>query len=74
VEILVIQERAVTGGIGGYFGARLAAAGEALSSCALRIWWLNSANGDLHQQLVSATDDPVQNGPVDIVIFPPSPA
>ena len=39
------------------------------SSHAPRIWWLNSANGDLHPQLVSATDDPVQNGPLDIVIF-----
>jgi hypothetical protein len=30
---------------------------------------LNSANGDLHLQSVSATDDPAQIGPVDIVIF-----
>ena len=56
-----------TGGVGGYFGARLAAAGQevhfiargahlaALRANGLR---LKSANGDLHLQGVSATDNP----------------
>lgn len=66
------------GGVGGYFGARLAAAGEdvhfiarSAHLAALRDkgLTLNSANGDLHLQPVSATDDPAQIGPVDIVIF-----
>ena len=67
-----------TGGVGGYFGARLAAAGEdvhfiargahlaALRGNGLT---LKSANGDLHLQPVSATDAPAQIGPVDVVIF-----
>ncbi|HYA05233.1 MAG TPA: 2-dehydropantoate 2-reductase [Xanthobacteraceae bacterium] len=67
-----------TGGVGGYFGARLAAAGEdvhfiargahlaALRANGLK---LKSANGDLHLKPVSATDDPAAIGPVDIVLF-----
>ena len=67
-----------TGGVGGYFGARLAAAGQevhfiargahlaALRANGLR---LKSANGDLHLQGVSATDNPATVGAVDIVIF-----
>jgi len=67
-----------TGGVGGYFGARLAAAGEdvrfiargahlaALQNHGLT---LKSANGDLHLQPVSATADPATIGTVDIVIF-----
>ena len=67
-----------TGGVGGYFGARLAAAGEdvhfiargahlaALRGNGLT---LKSANGDLHLQPVSATDDPATIGIVDIVLF-----
>jgi 2-dehydropantoate 2-reductase len=67
-----------TGGVGGYFGARLAAAGEqvhfiargahldALRKSGLT---LKSANGDLHLRPVSATDDPASIGTVDIVIF-----
>jgi 2-dehydropantoate 2-reductase len=67
-----------TGGVGGYFGARLAAAGQdvhfiargahlaALRANGLK---LNSANGDLHLQSVSATDNLAAVGPVDIVIF-----
>jgi 2-dehydropantoate 2-reductase len=67
-----------TGGVGGYFGARLAAAGEDVHFiargahlAALRANGLivKSANGDLHLQPVSATDDPAQIGPVDIVLF-----
>ncbi len=66
------------GGVGGYFGARLAAAGEDVHFiargahlAALRANGLSlkSANGDLHLQPVSATDDPAQIGPVDIVVF-----
>jgi len=67
-----------TGGVGGYFGARLAAAGQevhfvargahlvALRANGLK---LKSANGDLHLQGISATDNPATIGPVDIVIF-----
>jgi 2-dehydropantoate 2-reductase len=67
-----------TGGVGGYFGGRLAAAGEdvhfiargahlsALRSNGLQ---LRSANGDLHLRHVSASDDPETIGVVDIVIF-----
>jgi 2-dehydropantoate 2-reductase len=67
-----------TGGVGGYFGARLAAAGEdvhfiargahlaALRTQGLR---LTSANGDLHLRRVSATDDPATIGAADFVIF-----
>lgn len=67
-----------TGGVGGYFGARLAAAGEEVHFIArgahltaLRVngLTLKSANGDLHLQPVSATDDPAQIGTVDIVLF-----
>jgi 2-dehydropantoate 2-reductase len=67
-----------TGGVGGYFGARLTAAGEDVHSiargqhlAALRAngLVLKSANGDLHLQSVSATDDPASIGKVDIVIF-----
>lgn len=66
------------GGVGGYFGARLAAAGEDVHFiargahlAALRAngLLLKSANGDLHLQPVTATDDPAQIGPVDIVVF-----
>jgi 2-dehydropantoate 2-reductase len=67
-----------TGGVGGYFGARLAAAGEEMHFiargqhlAALRAngLVLKSANGDLQLQSVSATDDPASIGTVDIVIF-----
>jgi 2-dehydropantoate 2-reductase len=67
-----------TGGVGGYFGARLAAAREQVHFIArgahldaLRKYGLTlkSANGDLHLQPVSATDDPASIGTVDIVIF-----
>ncbi|HXH02109.1 MAG TPA: 2-dehydropantoate 2-reductase [Candidatus Competibacteraceae bacterium] len=65
------------GGIGGYFGGRLAQAGhevvfiargatlEALRRQGLR---LESPKGDLHLPQVAASDDPVAVGPVDLVM------
>ena len=67
-----------SGGLGGYFGGRLAAAGadvsflargahlEALQSRGLRI---ESPNGNLHLSRVTATDDASQVGPVDVAFF-----
>jgi 2-dehydropantoate 2-reductase len=67
-----------SGGVGGYFGGRLAAADTdvsfiargahlaALRSDGLRI---ESPHGNLHLPKVSATDDPTAIGPVDIVFF-----
>jgi 2-dehydropantoate 2-reductase len=67
-----------SGGVGGYFGGRLAAAGEdvtfiargahlaALKQGGLHI---ESPNGALHLPTVQATDDPAQVGPVDVVLF-----
>jgi 2-dehydropantoate 2-reductase len=64
------------GGVGGYFGARLAAAGtdvffvargthlEAMQAHGLRI---QSPKGDLHLTPVNATNDPSSIGPVDVV-------
>jgi 2-dehydropantoate 2-reductase len=66
------------GGVGGYFGARLMAAGEAVSFiargahlAAMRRHGLSilSAKGDVHLDPVTATDDPAEIGPVDVVIF-----
>ncbi|HUK36637.1 MAG TPA: 2-dehydropantoate 2-reductase, partial [Vicinamibacterales bacterium] len=66
------------GGVGGYFGARLAASGtdvafvargahlEALQTSGLR---LHSPKGDLHLEHVVASDDPTTIGPVDVVFF-----
>jgi len=66
------------GGVGGYFGARLQAAGSTVSFIArgshlaalqhegLR---LQSPKGDLHLPSVQATDDPAQIGPVDVVFL-----
>ncbi len=66
------------GGVGGYFGARLAAAGAevhflargahlaALRSRGLRI---ESPKGDLELPQVHATDDPASIGPCDAVLF-----
>jgi 2-dehydropantoate 2-reductase len=66
------------GAVGGYFGARLAAAGdevhfvargaqlEALVANGIQ---LKSAIGDLHLQRVQATADPATVGSVDVVIF-----
>jgi 2-dehydropantoate 2-reductase len=67
-----------TGGVGGYYGARLAAAGEDVRFIArgahlarLRTNGLKllSATGDLHLRSVQATDDPAMIGTADIVIF-----
>ena len=67
-----------SGGLGGYFGGRLAAAGadvvflargahlEALRTRGLRI---ESPNGNLHLPRISATDDPSTVGTVDVVLF-----
>jgi 2-dehydropantoate 2-reductase len=67
-----------SGGVGGYFGGRLAATGvdvtfiargahlAALREHGLRI---ESPSGNLHVPRVSATDDPASVGPVDIVFF-----
>jgi len=67
-----------SGAVGGYFGARLAAAGndvafiargahlEAIRSRGLRI---ESPEGNLHLSPVRATGDPAAIGPVDVVFF-----
>src|SRR5262245_44418095 len=67
-----------TGGVGGYFGGRLAATGTdvsfiargphlaALGENGLRI---ESPQGNIHVPNVRATDDPAEIGPVDIVFF-----
>jgi 2-dehydropantoate 2-reductase len=66
------------GSVGGYFGARMAAAGhdvafiargahrDAIHRDGLRI---ESVHGDLHLKDVDVTDDPRQVGPVDVVLF-----
>jgi 2-dehydropantoate 2-reductase len=66
------------GGVGGYFGARLAAAGEdvwfvargrhlaAMREEGLRV---ESPLGDLHLRPTRATDDPKEIGPVDTAIL-----
>src|SRR5262249_45950751 len=66
------------GGVGGYFGARLAAAGgdghflargahlEALQKHGLQVL---SPNGDLHVKPCKATDDPKTIGTVDLVFI-----
>lgn len=67
-----------SGGLGGFFGGWLAAAGEDVSFIArgmhleamcengLRV---TSQLGDRHIQNVQATDDPSEVGPVDIILF-----
>lgn len=67
-----------TGGVGGYFGARLAAAGndvtfiargahlDAIRNDGLRV---QSPLGDIHIDPSAATDDPTEVGAVDIVLF-----
>jgi 2-dehydropantoate 2-reductase len=67
-----------TGGVGGYFGARLAAGGhdvafiargaqlKALRDNGLQV---RSPLGDLHLPEVVATDDPASLAPVDLVLF-----
>lgn len=66
------------GAVGGYFGARLAAAGHdvffiarganlaAIKANGLQI---ESVHGDLHLPKVHVTDDPRTVGPVDVVLF-----
>jgi 2-dehydropantoate 2-reductase len=66
------------GAVGGYFGARMAAAGhevffiargahlEAMRKDGLKI---ESVHGDLHLPKPNVTDDPAKVGPVDIVLF-----
>ena len=66
------------GAVGGYFGARMAAAGHevhfiargsnlaAIKASGLKI---ESVHGDLHLPKPHVTDDPKQVGPVDIVLF-----
>ena len=66
------------GGVGGYFGARIAAAGhdvhfiargahlDAIRKNGLKV---ESTLGDLHLKDAKVTDDPAQVGPVDIVLF-----
>lgn len=66
------------GGVGGYFGGRLANAGidttfiargktlEALNRNGLRV---DSVHGGFHVQPVQATDDPASVGPVDAVLL-----
>src|SRR5689334_5152431 len=67
-----------TGGVGGYFGGRLAQAGEDLVFLArgahLRAirehgLQVESADGDFTVYPAQATDDPAQIGPVDLVLF-----
>lgn len=66
------------GAVGGYFGARMAAAGHdvffiargahraAIEKNGLKV---ESVHGDLHLRNVNVTDDPSKVGPVDIVLF-----
>jgi 2-dehydropantoate 2-reductase len=67
-----------TGGVGGYFGARLAQGGhevafvargrqfEALRAHGLRV---ESPIGDVHLTDVEVTEEPAKIGPVDLVLF-----
>lgn len=67
-----------SGGVGGYFGARLAASGADVSFIArglhldairregLRVL---SSRGDIHVHPANATADPAEVGPVDVVLF-----
>ena len=67
-----------SGGVGGYFGARLAKAGADVSFiargahlAAMREHGLKveSGLGDIHLPKVSVTDDPRTIGKVDLVLF-----
>ena len=68
-----------SGGVGGFFGGRLAKAGYDVSFIArgahlkaMREHGLtieNKAQGDIHVPKVHATDDPASLGPVDLVIL-----
>jgi len=67
-----------TGGVGGYFGTRLAlggcdvtfiARGAQLAALRQRGLRVLSAVGNMHVERVTATDDPREVGPVDLVLF-----
>jgi 2-dehydropantoate 2-reductase len=67
-----------SGGVGGYFGGRLAAAGEDvtflargehLAALRQRGLAIVSPKGDVTIPKVSATDNPEEIGPVDVVLF-----
>jgi 2-dehydropantoate 2-reductase len=67
-----------TGGVGGYFGGRLAAAGQDvtfiargahLAALRQRGLAIRSALGDATVSTVRASDEPAAIGPVDLVIF-----
>ncbi|MEQ9640072.1 MAG: 2-dehydropantoate 2-reductase [Alphaproteobacteria bacterium] len=69
-----------SGGVGGYFGGRLAAAGEEVHFIARRAHLqamrenglqIYSPSGDVLVNPVNATDDPASIGPVDVVLFAP---
>ena len=69
-----------TGGVGGYFGGRLAAAGNDVAFvargdhlAAIRAGGLTvrSGLGDFQVPAARATDDPAEIGPVDVVMFTP---
>jgi 2-dehydropantoate 2-reductase len=66
------------GAVGGYFGGRMAAAGHDVAFIARRAHLdairknglvIKSVHGDLHLKNVSATDDPREVGPVDVILF-----
>jgi 2-dehydropantoate 2-reductase len=66
------------GGVGGYFGARLAQAGHAvafiargrhLAAIRARGLTVRSAGGDIHVERVLASDDPGALGTFDLVLF-----
>jgi len=67
-----------SGGVGGYFGGRLAAAGEDVTFLARGAHlaamqqdglYIASPLGDVHLPKVQATDRPQAVGPVDVVLF-----
>ncbi len=66
------------GAVGGYFGARLQAAGEELVFCARganlaalreRGLEVTSIRGDLRLPAVTATDNPREFAPYDLILF-----
>jgi 2-dehydropantoate 2-reductase len=66
------------GAVGGYFGARMAAAGHDvffiarggnLAAIKANGLTIESVHGDLHLPKPNVTDDPASVGPVDIVLF-----
>ena len=67
-----------SGGVGGYFGARLAQAGNdvafiargaQLAALRARGLTVRSANGDVHLARPAVTDDPATLAPADVVLF-----